>query len=166
MFQLLLQLQEDERLFSGYNDIYRYSLKEFSLRIFLELYPTRDFVTKTNFPFLPQQLLLTFHFPKIFDSRDSACHSATMGAQVIPPETTSTALVVSKPQNKNGPRVKDLILMFEKLGKEIIYLCERKHEENIQRALPEKERAFTDYLSSKFSVSESHHFLSMFCAIH
>ncbi|KAM0127035.1 hypothetical protein ACHAO1_009724 [Botrytis cinerea] len=74
-----------------------------------------------------------------------------MGAQVIPPETTSTALVVSKPQNKNGPRVKDLILMFEKLGKEIIYLCERKHEENIQRALPEKERAFTDYLSSKFS---------------
>ncbi|TEY39729.1 hypothetical protein BOTCAL_0451g00060 [Botryotinia calthae] len=74
-----------------------------------------------------------------------------MGAQVIPPDSTSTALVVSKPRNKNGPRVKDLISKFEKLGKEVIDLCGRKHEENIQRALPKWQTAFTDYISSKFS---------------
>ncbi|TGO23333.1 hypothetical protein BPAE_0136g00260 [Botrytis paeoniae] len=74
-----------------------------------------------------------------------------MRAQVMPPGTTSTALVVSKPRNKDGLTVKDLISKFEELGREVIDRCGKKFEENIQKTLPEKEKAFIDYLSLKYS---------------
>ncbi|KAF7897586.1 hypothetical protein EAF00_005814 [Botryotinia globosa] len=63
-----------------------------------------------------------------------------MHAQVPPSGTTSNALVV-----------KELISKFEELGRDVIDRCGRKFEENIQRTLPEKEKAFIDYLSSKYS---------------
>ncbi|KAF7924619.1 uncharacterized protein EAE97_010570 [Botrytis byssoidea] len=63
-----------------------------------------------------------------------------MHAQVPPPGTTSNALVV-----------KELISKFEELGRDVIDRCGRKFKENIQRTLPEKEKAFIDYLSSKYS---------------
>ncbi|TGO60012.1 hypothetical protein BCON_0039g00430 [Botryotinia convoluta] len=79
------------------------------------------------------------------------CHSAIMRAQVLPPGTTSTALVVSKPQNKDGLTVKDLISKFKQLRREVIDRCGRQLEEKIQRTFPEKEKVFIDYLSSKYS---------------
>ncbi|TGO41384.1 hypothetical protein BHYA_0022g00230 [Botrytis hyacinthi] len=63
-----------------------------------------------------------------------------MHAQILPPGTTSSALVV-----------KELISKFEELGRDVIDRCGKKFEENIQRTLPEKEKAFVDYFSSKYS---------------
>lgn len=77
-----------------------------------------------------------------------------MRAQVLPTGTAST-----EPQKKDDVTVKCLVSKFEELGREVIDRCGSKLEENIQGTLPEKEKAFIDYLSSKYSVSETHHIL-------
>ncbi|THV44871.1 hypothetical protein BGAL_0564g00030 [Botrytis galanthina] len=69
-----------------------------------------------------------------------------MRVQVLPTGTAST-----EPQNKDDVTVKHPVSKFEELGREVIDRCGSKLEENIQRTLPEKEKAFIDYLSSKYS---------------